>query len=121
MKRFLVGGLSVLLLAGVALAVRIEAEPGKDYPVNKEAGNWLISAAGFRGPQAAELARGLCLEIRQQFNLPAYVFNRGADERKKQEEKVNELWKLSPDARVRITRIEEQYAVLVGGYKDNDA
>lgn len=121
MKRILCGCLGMLLVASVALAARIEAEPGKEYPINKEAGAWLICAASYRGQQAKSLALELCFEIRQRYNLPAYVFNRGGDERKIQEQKVNELWKLSPDARVRITRIEEQWAVLVGGYKDNDA
>src|SRR5205814_4461629 len=77
--------------------------------------------------QAEELAS----EIRGRYGLPAYVFNRTAEERRKEQERVARLKEEQrqrqkadglPDdlpIRIRSVRIEDQYAVLVGGYKDD--
>src|SRR5262249_49391439 len=63
-------------------------------------------------------------EIRQRDNLPAWIYNRGEEERLKQKEERERLRQMYPQAelpRIRTTRIEDQCAVLIGGYKDIDA
>jgi hypothetical protein len=124
MKRLL------LALAGLAGAVAmsygapgVEADPSKDYAVTPEAGAWMICATCYVGPQAVQLAHEMVLEIRTRYHLPAYVMNKGEQEREEQRKKVEEIHKKYPDAKVplRVTRIEDQCAVLVGGYKDMDA
>lgn len=137
MKRFLfaLAGLGLLLgLSGLwARPGDVEADPSRDYAVTPEAGPWLILAATFTklpevaGPEPAELAHDLALYIRQHYKMPAWVFNHGAEERAEQERRIAEIQKefaklgatrgeVGP--RIRRHRIQEQYAVLIGGYKD---
>src|SRR5581483_315356 len=54
---------------------------------------------------------------------PAYVFNKGDDERQKQREEYQRLLEKHPGVKLpfRHTRVEDQCAVLIGGYKDMDA
>ncbi len=123
-RRFLVvlAGLATLVGTSSGYA-RVEADPNKEYVVTPEVGPWMICAASYTGPQSAQLAHELVLEIRSRFQLPAYVFNRGEKERQEQREYVERIRQHDPErqARVRITRIENQFAVLVGGYKDMDS
>ena len=73
-----------------------------------------------------ELGCQLVLQIRGQYSLPAYVFNHADEERRLQNEefiRMEEQQKannpLAPVHRRRV-RIEDQVAVLVGGYKDKE-
>ncbi len=117
----------LLVLAGLALGsvalAGIEADPTKDYTITPEAGPWMICATSYVGPEASQLAHELVLEIRSRFNLPAYVVNRGEEERKKQREEYQRLLDKHPGVTLpfRHTRVEDQCAVLIGGYKDMDA
>src|SRR5262245_14606949 len=125
MRRMLQRLAVVLALAGAACPAvgappRVEAMPDRDYPVTPQAGPWLICAASYTGPEAPELARQLVLWIRTQHNMPAYVFNHADEERRKQQEELNRIQEQYPEAQIRrrTIRVEEQCAVLVGGYKD---
>src|SRR4051812_22787447 len=101
--------------------------------ITSEAGPWMILAASFVGRPARGQAEELATEIRNRYNLPAYVFNRTAEERRIEQERIERLKAeqrkklaqdgLDPDTPVHIktVRIEDQYAVLVGGYKDDVA
>lgn len=118
----LLAGLAVLSLPGHPFARDVEADPSKDYHVTPEAGQWMICAASFAGTPAPQLAHDLVLEIRQAFGLPAYIFDRGKEEKLKQEEQIRRIRENSPPgARIRVMRVEEQYAVLVGGYPSMEA
>src|SRR5947209_1600836 len=90
------------------------------YPVTPEAGAWLICAASYMGPDAPELARQVVLELRNRHHLPAFVFNHADEERRRMREEFERIRQLQPDVpRARRTvRLEEQCAVLVGGYAD---
>jgi hypothetical protein len=122
-------GLADVLGVGVSWA-KVDADPAKDYHVTPEQGPWMICAASYTGELAAQLAHELVLEIRTRYDLPAYVYNRGKEEREKQRQELEERRRkqmeylekmgLTPDRppRLRHYRIEEQYAVLIGGYKD---
>jgi hypothetical protein len=112
----------VLLASGSTALARVEADPNKEYVVTPEAGAWMILATTYVGPQAHQLAREMVLEIRNRFDLPAFMIDRGAEERRKQQQELEEFRKQFPDytGPIRHTRIQEQCAVLIGGYRDMD-
>jgi hypothetical protein len=134
MKRtlFALVGLSVLAAASLCFA-RQEADPQKDYPVTPEAGLWMICAASYMGQSAPKMAHDLVLELRRDHDLPAFVYNRGAEERRRMQEDLENQRRrqeemlrqqgLQPDQPLpsRRVRIEDQCAVLIGGYRDIDA
>jgi hypothetical protein len=91
----------------------------------------MICAASYMGDTAPKMAHDLVLELRRDpYDLPAFLFNHGAEERGKMEEELQsqrrrqeELLRqqgLHPDQplRPRGVRIQDQCAVLIGGYKD---
>jgi hypothetical protein len=93
------------------------------FAITPEAGPWVICAASYQGPDAPELANKLCEYLRNR-RYPAYVYNRGNEERKKLQEELNQWQKKNPTT-VRKWRLahpqEEQLAVLIGGFRDADA
>jgi hypothetical protein len=117
--------LALVLLGGLLASTaqgQVEADPNKEYLVTPEAGPWMIKAAVFVGPEAPPLAHKMIIEIRRGYQLPAYVFNFGQQERRKRDEELQRMHRLYPETKVplRTTRIEDQCAVLIGGYKDSD-
>ena len=50
--------------------------------------------------------------------LARRLFDRGGEEREKVRQEYLRIKQLCPEGRVKIMRVEEQFAVLVGGYKD---
>lgn len=100
----------------------------------KECGPWMICVMWYSGPEAPQLARDICLELRNNpdYKLPAYVFTKGLEERKQELERIaayvqrqrDNLAKanlsLDTPIRVPLTRYEIQCAVLVGGFQDMD-
>jgi hypothetical protein len=126
--------LSILLGCGLglALAARVTAHPD-DYAVTPQAGPWMVFVASFEGQDSGRLAEEMVTTIRRDYKLPAYLYNRGDEERRKEKERVDHIREEkrktyaafgAPDSltiRVATFRIEDQFAVLVGGYKDMDA
>jgi hypothetical protein len=115
---------ALAVLATTTLAApRVETDPNKEYPCTPEAGAWMICVHEFRGPDAAELARQLALQIRQRDNLQAYVFNFSEVQREKMKTEWSHLGKLNPDGTPRElhVNIPEERVVLIGGYADMDA
>lgn len=90
------------------------------YPLSTEAGTWLICCASYSGVDAPELSKQLSEILRSRDKLPAYIFNYGEEEKKKQIAEFERRQKLSPELRqpMKFTRVSEQCAVLLGGYKD---
>ncbi|HLJ93270.1 MAG TPA: hypothetical protein VKU02_08780 [Gemmataceae bacterium] len=117
--------LAWLALSGLAsiASARVDADPNKEYAVTPAAGPWMIRVTTYVGPEARHLAHQMVLEIRSRFDLPAYVVNWGDEERRKQQQELEQFRKQFPDYQgpIRHTRIQEQCAVLIGGYKDLDA
>lgn len=117
------------------LAEEHEEDPNKDIQVPPEAGPWMICVASYLGHEAHTMARQMVAELRsERYKLPAYVFNHGAEARRKERQRVLELIKKQKEflqqhgqdpsqvpIRVRYMRVQEQVAVLVGGYKDMDS
>ena len=112
------------VLATTTLAApRVETDPKKDYPCTPDAGAWMICAHEFHGPDAAELARQLVLQIRQRDNLPAYVFNFTEVQRERMKTEWAHLGRLNPDGTERElhVNIPDARVVLIGGFPDIDA
>ena len=118
------GGLGIIgsLTVGGALLVADEnpkPEIPSEWILNKKAGSWLVCAASYTGNDAVEMARQCCKTLRERDKLPAYVFNRGEEERKNVREEY-ETWRNFPEAqrgsRRRTVRVTEQCAVLIGGF-----
>lgn len=108
-------------------------DPNADIAVQDAHGPWMVLVHWYTGQDAPKMAREFVLELRNAYKLPAYVFNRGADERKKEYERLKGILEQQqtfrnahPDmvhvpGRVKTMKIEDQCAVLVGGYKDDVA
>jgi hypothetical protein len=136
MKRFLMALAGTAALAGLSYCNPhdVDADPNKDYPITPAAGPWMICVTSFMGPESGKLAHDMVLELRQQYKIAAYFFNRGEEERKKHELEIQQKRQQQEDnlrraglnpadanfLRIRTVRIEDQFAVLVGGYKDMD-
>lgn len=93
------------------------------YAVTTDAGAWMICAASYQGENAPELANKLCTYLRER-RYPAYVFNRGNEERKKFQGELDQWQRANTGAprRWRLAHLqEEQLAVLIGGFRDAEA
>jgi hypothetical protein len=106
------------------------------YEVTPDLGPWMISTTYYTGPQAREMAYKLVNELRTNYRLPAYVFNYGEEEKKKEQERIQkereriqELLRRQAEylqgmehapakMYIRTRRFEDQCIVLVGGYRD---
>jgi hypothetical protein len=132
----LTGITTMIAAAGLAFGQGLGVAPAfpegaSALTVTDQAGPWMILAASYTGQPARGQAEELATEIRARYNLPAYVFNRTGAERRREQERVAKLKEerrqqivaagLPADTPVHIKtiRIEDQYAVLVGGYKDD--
>jgi hypothetical protein len=112
---------------------QVGANAGSAYEVTPAVGPWMILATSYTGPQARFLAVKLVEELRTRYKLPAYLFDFVNEERQKEKERIDKLRKqqqqyleqmnLEPATpiRIRTRRFEDQYAVLVGGYKSEEA
>lgn len=123
---------TLIVAAGLALAFagQTEAQPPSPYAVNPAAGPWLICLpVNYTGEAGAQLAHDLATELRTRYNLPAYLLNKGAEEKQKEQARIEQLKKQQqeflkqmgvqemPRFRYRTVHIEEQYVVLIGGPK----
>jgi hypothetical protein len=116
--------------------------------VKPEHGPWMILVKAYNGDNAKTFAEQLAKEIRDTYKTPAYLFEKGADEKRKEEERVRvegakkraeqekeflalndrlraeafakgyDFQETKPNYRVPKIRYEEQYAVMIGGWKD---
>jgi hypothetical protein len=128
--------LTIALSAGPAFGQGLGLTPAlpegpSALTVTPQAGPWMILVASFGGRPARAQAEELATEIRTRYHLPAYVFNHTAEERRAEQERVareksERRKKLEMDGLpadtpiyVKTIRIEDQYAVLVGGYRDD--
>lgn len=115
-------GICCFLMAGLFLAPRLVAnQPFKNpYPLTTDAGLWVICCASYSGNDAPELSRQVAEILRSRDRLPAYIFNHGEEEKRKQIAEYERWQKLNPNGQnpPKLTRINEQCAVLIGGFKD---
>ena len=124
MRRLLTAFTSVvitLLLIGRTWAAPVEADPAKDYAVFPEVGPWMVCAASFSGPEAPRQAHELIMQLRRQYDYPAWLFNRAEEQRRQQEEQLRIAHTIilgfhETETAPRRTSIQEQCAVLIGGF-----
>jgi hypothetical protein len=90
----------------------------------------MICAASYMGPNAPTLACQLAEQIRSKHHVPAYIFNRAQEERRREQEEYERACRAAqeqgiPVLRRRFLKIQEQCAVLIagpkGGWSDADA
>jgi hypothetical protein len=132
--------------------------PGSTNPtthpwyVKPEHGAWMICVKSYAGPTAKAYAEELAREIRETYRVNAYLFEKGSEEKKRQDEYVakekarqqaeqqkqfleltqkmrEEAYQKGMDfmespIKLRVPKylaVDEQWAVLVGGWKDMEA
>jgi hypothetical protein len=106
------------------LSTSTERTPPNPSPLPAEAGPWLICAAHFTGFEGADLAKHLVEELRNKHHLRAWIYNRADEERRKQDEEWEQYKKRFPPnvpLRRKFVRIQDEWAVLVGDFKDFEA
>jgi hypothetical protein len=141
---------SPLSFEQVAASPPKPAEAPSTHPwyVKPEHGQWMVLVKSYTGENAKTFAEALAKEIRDNYKIPAYLFERGSEEKRKEDERVRKEWEQKraaeekqflaiadqlraeafrkgydfqeskPAIRAMRVRYEEQYAVLVGGWKD---
>ena len=104
----------------------------QDIQITPKVGPWVVFLIGCTGDEGPAEARKMVTEMRSnpKYRLPAYVFYYGAEERRKENDRVKKLIaeqmeffqknKIMPDdgLTVRHRTVDVQYAVLIGGYSD---
>jgi hypothetical protein len=102
------------------------------YQVTPAHGPWMVCVAYYSGPEAPGDAVRLVQWLAGTYKVPAYIFNHGAEERRKEMERRREIARrqyeyirqlngeVDPSIKIRVPHmhVEEQCAVLIGGYKD---
>jgi Formiminotransferase domain, N-terminal subdomain len=126
----------------------VESPSAHPWYVKPEHGQWMVLVKSYTGENAKGFAESLAKEIRETYKIPAYLFERGSEDKKKEEDRVRKEWEKNRDAeekqflaiadqlrneafrkgqdfqeskpaiRAPKVRYEQQYAVLVGGWKD---
>jgi hypothetical protein len=108
-------------------------DPNQDIQVVPQLGPWMICVTTYTGPEAPVMARQLAMELRNSYKTGSYVFNHGAEERRKEYQRVKAIvdkqreylsknnLPLDYPIRVRYMRIEEQCAVMIGGFPTEEA
>lgn len=118
--------------ASVADQAPAAPDPTREYLVTPAQGSWMVCVAYYSGEDAPIDAVRLVQELWTGYQMRAFIFNYGAEERRKEMEhrkevirqKLEYLRKMNvePDPHLKIRvphmHIEEQCAVLVGGFKD---
>ena len=100
------------------------------YDITPEAGQWAILVTSYSGPNAGPLALDFVSELRKDYKLPGYFYNRSEEARKQEKERLERLHqeriaryeqagiKAPEKAWVKhIAHIEAQYAVLIADPK----
>jgi hypothetical protein len=138
--------LAVALVVGLTTILTATAQPARSpfapaanapsykYAVMPEAGDWLICVQTFKGREAQALAEEMVELIRNDYRLPAYVYDRGWKERTEEQERVQKLrdqyWDTIEQLkgkgyepiggfRYKTVRVPDEFAVLVGRPKKN--
>src|SRR5438270_11099414 len=117
----LAGGLVMFAFIGSLKAGKVEADPNHDYVLGPECGEWLICAATYKGPDGPNLAKQMVYHLRSQENLPAFVHVYHDEAGRQMQRDLDERAKQMPGVRRKIIHIEDQFAVLIGGFKTIDS
>jgi hypothetical protein len=101
--------------------IALPDEPIEPYLLTKDAGPFMVCAFTFRGPEAAKYAQVLCMELRRDYHLPAWIFYKriqpgGSNIREVPPTAIEQVkaGQVTPPAKYRIY---DEAAVLVGNCK----
>ncbi len=106
--------------ARLALFKHMEADPQELYPINQNNGPWMIMAATFTGDGAVDQARKLVYELRTEYKVPAYTYQKEFDYTEPVEGKGLNPYGEAPKMRYRRDEDVVEIAVLVGDYPTVD-
>ncbi len=106
--------------ARLALFKHLEADPQELYPINENNGPWMIMAATFTGDGATDQARELVFELRSEYKLPAYTYQKQFDYTEPIEGKGLNPYGEAPKMRYRRHEDVVEIAVMVGDYPTVD-
>jgi hypothetical protein len=109
--------------ARLVLFKHLEAEEGEMYPLTEDNGPWMIMAATFSGDGAQEQARQLIYELRKEYKLPAYSYQKKFEFSKGvQDTQVRKIDRYGEPVNMRYQRHNDvvEIAVLVGDYPTVD-
>ncbi|SMP39217.1 hypothetical protein SAMN06265222_101276 [Neorhodopirellula lusitana] len=67
------------LLRMFSRGAKVEADSSKAYKLTEEDGPWMILAHTFVGPGSQERAERLVMEVRQDLNMPAFIYEEDFD------------------------------------------
>jgi hypothetical protein len=98
----------------------LEADPNEMYPINENNGPWTIMAATFTGAGAADQARRLVHELRTEFKVPAYTYQKKFEFSKPVTGKGLNPYGEPPKMRYRLDDDLVEIAVVVGDYPTVD-
>src|SRR5262249_14643571 len=104
----------------LALFKRLEADPRQLYPITDPNGPWMIMAATFSGEGADEQARQLIHELRKDFKLPTYSYQKKFDYSKPVRGQGLTPQGEAPLMRYRRDENVVEIAVLVGDFQTID-
>ncbi|MEX2112029.1 MAG: hypothetical protein WD845_02530 [Pirellulales bacterium] len=106
--------------ARLALFKHLEADPQELYPISENNGPWTIMAATFTGDGAADQARELVYELRSEYKVPAYTYQKEFDYTEPVEGKGLTPYGEAPKMRYRRDDDVVEIAVMVGDYPTVD-
>ncbi len=90
----------------------VDADPSKSYELTEEEGPWLILAGTFAGPSGLEQAQALILELRSDYDVPAFIYREDFDFTGR----VPDLETGNRNVRYANPQAYETFSVLVGEF-----
>src|SRR5262245_2421207 len=82
--------LFVLAVAGLTAAPGRSAPPA-EYHLTPQVGPWMVLVTYYTGETAPDLAEELVTSLRRDYKLYAYLWNKGAEEQRKEQERVKAI------------------------------
>jgi hypothetical protein len=104
----------------MAMFKHLEADPEQMYPISENSGPWMIMATTFTGEGAEEQARKLVHELRREFKLQAYSYQKKFEYSKPVTGKGRDAY--GEPLKMRYSRHDDivEIAVLIGDYPTVD-
>jgi hypothetical protein len=96
------------------------------FEVTAQAGPWMVLAATYTSPRGSPDALYMAEQVVRYLRgkgYAAYLWSFSDQKRRQEEEEYNRMMQANPELpyRRRITRMQEQCGVLVGGFRDSEA
>lgn len=96
---------------------KVEVDANKDYKLTEKNGPWMIMATNFAGEEGEAQARKLVLELRRDYQLPAYVFHHTFDYTASEVGLGVDKYGRPKKMRPLNNELVDEWAVVVGNFK----